>query len=521
MHTIDLQTLESALSEISEVGHVEHTFSVEGKVCVLHPLNSDSEREIFEYSQLALEGADPDDQNDQASSISYMDRFKIATISHSLVMFGNLDLRGVEKVPTGGSLPSGGAEYILRYQAIRKIVEKWSKPLVEQFFIQFGELTRRVEEKASKSVVYEPSDVDAEIERLRDQLKWLSDQVSRLENPDEGQSKKIRDAILESTRLKQQHRKNLVAQGRMSPDMLDTEDVGLDLPEPTPTPEAPQAFPDSAQRPVPPPRARVEPKPPRPSPPRHDPPPAAGEFETEPQGDHPQEPSQHHQDPDPGMEEGIPHTPQGRPAAPPPPRGQAPRQEPPEQEPSFEERFREENPDIGPEEDLLKYTPTGDSMIGDDEEASIAAEMARLAAQRQRRVEQELADQRAAEQAVEARRQAAPADGGAPGQQAMSPAEKLFQQRHGGKLPPHAAARQTAAQVGMGTPVPDNAPMTAHRPPGQTPSEAYQISEPMPLTKRTKAADDNRSSTVDADVVDGGSNNPRFVGRGQGGGRRR
>lgn len=523
MHTIDLQTLESALSEIAEVGKIEHVFQINGKTCVMHPFPSNMEREIFEYAQFALEGRDKEDDDDQASSIAYMDRFQVATVSHALVAFENLDLRGIDTVATGGTLPSGQPEYKLRYQAIRGIIEKFTKPLIEQLFLQFGEMMRRVEQKAQKAVIYEAADLGTEIDRLGDQLEWLADQIARQENPDEGAAKKIRDQILSVTRLKRAHKESLVRRGVMDPSELEDEQEEVPaVPEPAPAREAPQAFPDSAQRPVPSPQERVEPQQHQAPPPRHDPPPTSGEFDSAPPPQQHQAPQQRpyaeqqHQAPPPQQhQEHLPQTPQGRPAAPPPPRGQAP------QQPTFEEKFREQNPDIGPEEDLLKYTASGDSMMGDDEEASVAAEMARLAAQRQRRVEQELADQRAAEEAVAARRQAAPAEGGAPGQRQVSPAEKLFQERHGGKLPPHAAARQTAEQVGMDTPVPENSPMTAHRPPGQVPSEAYQISEPMPLTKRTKAADDNRSSTVDADVVDGGSNNPRFVGRGQGGGRRR
>lgn len=502
---IDLEALKQAMASVTDVGHYEHTFAVNDTTVTMWPLTATAEREIFEFSQEALEGRDPNNKDDQASSVSYMDRFRIATISHTIVAIGDLDLRHTNEVLTGKETPGGTPQKIFRYQAMQQIIEGWSKPLIDQLFIQFGEMVRRVEEKAHKAIKFTPANLSSEIDNLLDRMIWLQDQVNRQQNPSVEHGKRIREAVEGMTQTRLDYRRHLVERGELSPDELEEHELPA---EPSPPVEA------EAQ-----PSAQAQPKAPEAFPDHQTPPPSPKQVDELGQ-------TVRRSTAPPPRRAAAPPSPSQTAAAPLKAPDRAPEAEqtkaPTREE--IEAQFRAQNPDISASEPMENFTATGDSMLGDNEEASLAAESARQARLRQQRIEKELAEQRAKEESFVKGRGAEPDAN-------LTPAQRL-QQAAGGQVvpqptistpnpggvpqvapgqplpagvhPPHAGAAATAASIEHMQQVhttDDGVPVYG----GDVPREM--------LTKRTKASTEAaKKAKVKIDGTQQ-SNNPRFVGR--------
>lgn len=527
---IDLKSLEEAMTDISGVGHHEHEFEVNEKRYVLWPLTADQEREVFEYAETAIEGT-PSDEQGQAESISYMDRFRIAAISHSLVVIDTLDLRNQEEIETG-ALIHGKPEFISRYQALRRFVSNWTKPLIDQVFLQFGEMNRRVEEKARKAVRYTPSDLSSEIDHMQERLMWIEDQLQRHENPDPDLSTKVREQITAITDIHTRQRALLTggsterevedhaavrAQAHQEPPEPEPEPEPPPAPEPPPQrPRAPQAF-TAADRPIPAPRPEhpLEPLKPvsrdmsRESVRRPLAPPPSQSPRTVPQ-DAP---------PDPRFRAVAPPTSrQDRPPAP-----EAEAEEEPQTPTDYEERFHAENPDIERGADLMRYTPSGDSLMGDNEAASVEEEGRRQALLRRQRIQREMEEQRAREESFHETTQSPsppqPGGVGAPGRVQMTPGGVMVapgqsipggQQRRAPVPAPHREAASVQSAVDQ-----------AHAASGARPAgdirgiPAYELprQELSPRTKRESAQHRAGKVVVDSPGAGEESVNPRFAGR--------
>ncbi len=181
--SISLQALEAALSSIEEVGKGESTFDVSGVSVTLRILLPEEEHEVQRFAGEAMKGGTGDDD---ISAVDFLDRFKVEVISRSLVAVGDQDFRGVEFIETGEVLDNGKPVQIPKVKALKKMVQRWAGTLRVLVFRKYAELLNRVDREAEKAVLFEPSDIDAEITRLEERLEELRDEKSKIDSPARG-----------------------------------------------------------------------------------------------------------------------------------------------------------------------------------------------------------------------------------------------------------------------------------------------------------------------------------------------
>jgi hypothetical protein len=166
---MDLKTLELAFAPIQEIGEGELSFDAEGFTLVVRTLIPDEEVECARYASEAV----PEGTTDPSSAIDYVDRYRRAVLSYALVQIGDTDLRGVRVVSTGELLSNGKPKSIPKHEAVRQLLQAWSKPLLARCLSQFHHLINEVEKRVREAIQYTPSDIDAEIEALQERIQTL------------------------------------------------------------------------------------------------------------------------------------------------------------------------------------------------------------------------------------------------------------------------------------------------------------------------------------------------------------
>ena len=185
---LNLDLLREAMQPLAEVGKDEIEFDAYGVTLALRPLLPKEEvlvqraaavvveqNKRFEASIREQSGEDSSEAESmtRASVLDYFDRFRTSVISFALVQVGDLDLRGVEFLATGETLPNGNPVKVPKQVAIGQLVETWSRPMISLVFAKYGELMDRLNKEAGETVEDEPSDLDAEIERLEERLSLI------------------------------------------------------------------------------------------------------------------------------------------------------------------------------------------------------------------------------------------------------------------------------------------------------------------------------------------------------------
>jgi hypothetical protein len=183
---LNLDLLREAMQPLAEVGKDEIEFDAYGVTLALRPLLPKEEVLVQRAAAVVVEQnkrfeASIREQSDEdsneaesmtrASVLDYFDRFRTSVISFSLVQVGDLDLRGVEFIATGETLPNGNPVKVPRQIAIGQLVETWSRPMISLVFTKYGELMDSLNKDADEVVEDEPSDLDAEIDRLEARLE--------------------------------------------------------------------------------------------------------------------------------------------------------------------------------------------------------------------------------------------------------------------------------------------------------------------------------------------------------------
>ena len=187
---ITQEALEAAFAPIKEISGGELTFDVGGIPVTLRLLVPEEETEVQRYAFQSEAGGD-----ESVMALEYLEKFRVALLSHAVVAVGEMDLRGVKFVETGDRLDTGVAVKVPRYMAMRKIVAEWGGPLRVAVFTKYTELSASVEKKAEAAVKFEPSDPDAEVERLEKRIRDIK----------EGKDKdKARSAFVKTANLVQE-----------------------------------------------------------------------------------------------------------------------------------------------------------------------------------------------------------------------------------------------------------------------------------------------------------------------------
>ena len=154
---IDFKALEQALAPIEEIGQGELTFEAASTTITLRVLLPAEEVEAQRYAASVLQ----DEVEGDHSAVDYLDRFRIACLSHSVVAIGDMDFRGLEYVETGEVLPNGSPIKVTKSKALRTLLARWTRSTLTVVYSKFSDLTSKAEAAAESLIEYTPSDLPA------------------------------------------------------------------------------------------------------------------------------------------------------------------------------------------------------------------------------------------------------------------------------------------------------------------------------------------------------------------------
>ena len=252
---IDFKALELALAPIAEIGQGELTFDLGTTAITLRMLLPKEEVEVQRYAGMALKD---DDENDNTAAVRYIDRYRVGALSYAIVQVASMDFRGLAHVETGEMLDNGTPIKVEKHKALRTLMDNWTRTVLTGAFQKFNELVNRTEKEAEDAIEFEPSDIDAEIDRLDIEME-------RLKKAKADEAEKNKSTFSEQVR-------SLAAADAADPESQTPTDEGAEAPavtEPEPTtmqmPEAPRQpiTPASAAPPAAPPE-NPQPQPVRP-----------------------------------------------------------------------------------------------------------------------------------------------------------------------------------------------------------------------------------------------------------------
>ncbi len=165
---ITFEALEKALAPIAEVGQQELTFDLGGTLITLSGITPEQDIEVTRFANEALST-----DESMPNTADWATRFKLALLSHAIVAVGDQDLRGVETIATGETLPNGVPLRLPKAQAMRKLLSRWTESVRNLLLRKYGELLVQLELKSDKLVQFDFMDLDAEIANLEGRLSSL------------------------------------------------------------------------------------------------------------------------------------------------------------------------------------------------------------------------------------------------------------------------------------------------------------------------------------------------------------
>ena len=176
---MNISALQQAMAPLLEIGKSEIRFEVEGNIVCMAPLLPVEEVSVQRYAASILdrvqqaEGLTNDDQMSRAAALDYFDRFRIEVISHAVVEVNGLSLRGIKTIETGEVLDNGAKVKVPKPIAMRQMVENWSRAMLTVCFSKYGDMVKKIADRAEKMVEKSNSDLEAEIERMEARLESL------------------------------------------------------------------------------------------------------------------------------------------------------------------------------------------------------------------------------------------------------------------------------------------------------------------------------------------------------------
>lgn len=178
---LTLNDLKQVLQPLTGLGKGEASFEVEREGqsplrIVLRTLTPEEELLVQRYARGALtEG----DANDQMNAMDYLDRFRASCLGYAIIQVGDVDLRNVDTVETGEKLPNGVAVRIKRHEAVKQIVETWSRVMTTAVFQRYNSLNEQMESLVDRAMKYDDDFIDSEIARLEERLTELKNAKSK------------------------------------------------------------------------------------------------------------------------------------------------------------------------------------------------------------------------------------------------------------------------------------------------------------------------------------------------------
>lgn len=235
-----MNALKQAFAPLSKIGRDEVAFEIGGQQITLAPLLPRDEVEVQKYASGILtdiqveEGLDDAAGMSRASALDYLDRFRTEIIANAIVQINDLDLRDIETLETGETLPNGTPVRIPRRKAMREIVQGWSRAMLTICFSRYGELLQKIADEAEVLASETVADLDVEIDRVESRLARLRDERDmRAKGDPSVTARQIQGLISADKAL----RAEAEAASEVAADMARTRrEKGTSAPEPTPEP---------------------------------------------------------------------------------------------------------------------------------------------------------------------------------------------------------------------------------------------------------------------------------------------
>lgn len=207
------------MAPLTELGKGTMTFDAGPLTITIRTLSPEEEITIQRYARDALaEG----ESTDQTTALDFLDRFRNMTLAYSIMQVGNLNFNGVDHVETGETLPNGVAIRIPKHMAVLRVVNKWSREMSVSVMRKFERLNNQIEKELSKAIVFDESDLDAEIARLEEKLADLKDQKMRADLGTSDPRSEMRERVAASTATK-------LAPPKPSPSTMETQQAEPEL----------------------------------------------------------------------------------------------------------------------------------------------------------------------------------------------------------------------------------------------------------------------------------------------------
>jgi hypothetical protein len=166
---LNLAQLNRLLEPLSNIGKGEKVVDVAGVSVTIRNLTPLEESEV----QKAL----PKMEGDEATPLDFVDVFRRETLARSIVQVGDLDLRGLEYVETGETLPNGKPIKVSKTEALMRMISTWSRPVFTKLFEQYGLLLEEVEKNLDSSLIVSPTDLEEEKKNLEARVEEINRRI--------------------------------------------------------------------------------------------------------------------------------------------------------------------------------------------------------------------------------------------------------------------------------------------------------------------------------------------------------
>ena len=173
---MNLADLRQAVAPLSAIGSGELSFEFEGIPIKIRTLTPEEEISAFRYARDAVSESEP---SDRAAGLEYIDRFRLITLSHSIMRVGGVDFSGVSYVETGETLQNGTPVRVTKSEALLEAMNGWSREMMTALFTRFSDLQFQVDERLAAAVAFDDIDYEGEIARLEERITELKDQKAR------------------------------------------------------------------------------------------------------------------------------------------------------------------------------------------------------------------------------------------------------------------------------------------------------------------------------------------------------
>lgn len=174
--SFSLDFLEEAFAPITKTNQVEHSFLLTGIPIVVKNLSSEEETELNKISATML--SDSEGENKTENLAEFLLEIRTTTLAYAIVEVNGNSFREIKTFDTGQKTDSGKSIVISKVEALKKYLKKnWSQKLIQDCYEEF-EKFKNVLEGSTDEIETEVSDLDLEIQKLKESLEALEKKKS-------------------------------------------------------------------------------------------------------------------------------------------------------------------------------------------------------------------------------------------------------------------------------------------------------------------------------------------------------